>query len=315
MASPNPGNPTLSWSEQRGEIHEANTTETFFKHSSAKRINTVAQVAAALSKQYPTFECVITRAYNNCNLLGFAASGAASYDLIKDDLEYNGVHVPPSLSTTLYVPPARRTSNGVVVDTLSFAKLLYKWNDKEFLVYFADGDRGIYPEAGCFYILTPQKLEANLLVRAAGAWTNELHDEIWVFDGIYGWQKSKELYNSIRNASWDNVILDPEMKKTIVDDHMSFFNGQDTYAKLKVPWKRGIIYYGPPGNGMYPTGNWTLVVTAFANNCGHSRQDNQYQSDDASSLQSEGSNSDALRSHLDQCKIPNPIISVNCRDK
>lgn len=29
----------------------------------------------------------------------------------------------------------------------------------------------------------------------------------------------------------------------------NFFNGRDTYTKLKVPWKRGVIYYGPPGNG------------------------------------------------------------------
>lgn len=29
----------------------------------------------------------------------------------------------------------------------------------------------------------------------------------------------------------------------------NFFDGRDTYENLKVPWKRGIIYYGPPGNG------------------------------------------------------------------
>ncbi|KAJ2971269.1 hypothetical protein NUW58_g9464 [Xylaria curta] len=50
-------------------------------------------------------------------------------------------------------------------------------------------------------------------------------------------------------ASWDNVILDDGMKKAIIDDHVSFFDSRDTYARLKVPWKRGIIYYGPPGNG------------------------------------------------------------------
>jgi DNA replication protein DnaC len=39
------------------------------------------------------------------------------------------------------------------------------------------------------------------------------------------------------------------MKKAIIDDHQSFFDSRDTYARLKVPWKRGLIYHGPPGNG------------------------------------------------------------------
>ncbi|KAL8988899.1 MAG: hypothetical protein Q9169_008482 [Polycauliona sp. 2 TL-2023] len=28
-----------------------------------------------------------------------------------------------------------------------------------------------------------------------------------------------------------------------------FFGGEERYKRLKVPWKRGVIYYGPPGNG------------------------------------------------------------------
>lgn len=39
------------------------------------------------------------------------------------------------------------------------------------------------------------------------------------------------------------------MKDAIIGDVNTFFDSRDTYEKLKVPWKRGIIYYGPPGNG------------------------------------------------------------------
>jgi hypothetical protein len=39
------------------------------------------------------------------------------------------------------------------------------------------------------------------------------------------------------------------MKESIRSDVDHFFSSRDTYANLKVPWKRGIIYWGPPGNG------------------------------------------------------------------
>jgi transitional endoplasmic reticulum ATPase len=50
-------------------------------------------------------------------------------------------------------------------------------------------------------------------------------------------------------AEWDNVILDEDMKEALISDVQNFFDGQKTYQDLKVPWKRGVIYYGPPGNG------------------------------------------------------------------
>ena len=80
----------------------------------------------------------------------------------------------------------------------------------------------------------------------ASRWSIELHNEVWVFDGGY-WQKSAELWQSVQQSEWKDVILDEDMKQSIIEDADNFFNSRDTYMNLKVPWKRGIIYYGPPG--------------------------------------------------------------------
>jgi len=86
------------------------------------------------------------------------------------------------------------------------------------------------------------------LIKDATKWGSELHNEVWVFDGGY-WQKSAELYRSVQKSTWDSVILDEDMKKALIADVENFFDGRQTYEDLKVPWKRGVIYYGPPGNG------------------------------------------------------------------
>lgn len=108
-----------------------------------------------------------------------------------------------------------------------------------------------------FYILYPRSkgsisdghcAETDELVLAAGKWTSQLHDEIFVFDDGH-WDKSKDLWKSVNGASWDDVILDPEMKKNLIEDVQGFFDNQDLYTQFAVPWKRGVILHGVPGNG------------------------------------------------------------------
>ncbi|KAL8377491.1 hypothetical protein RB595_008256 [Gaeumannomyces hyphopodioides] len=240
--------------------HADGTTKAYFDHSSAQRVATDVVVARALKEQYPQLELVITPQFN-CALFAFALSGHAALTPIDDSKGHGGgvgggksAALPSSLAWDLYLPPARRLdgARGGIAEHLLFGKFLYKWRDAEFIVYLADGRDGTnsYPAVTNYYVLCSpaERPKVDLLLLSAGAWTNDLHDEVWVFDGGY-WQKSAELYDSIRKASWDNVILDSSMKKAIINDHMSFYGSRDTYASLKVPWKRGIIYYGPPGNG------------------------------------------------------------------
>lgn len=111
----------------------------------------------------------------------------------------------------------------------------------------------------CFYILHERATnhanieeghctETDALVLVAGKWTSILHDEIWVFDNGY-WEKSKELWKAVEGSSWEDVILDPDMKSGIIQDVQGFFDNQELYAQYAVPWKRGIILHGVPGNG------------------------------------------------------------------
>lgn len=90
------------------------------------------------------------------------------------------------------------------------------------------------------FVLSPSPQATTQLLLEAGKWNNELHDEIWVFDGGW-WDKSAELWESIHKASWDDVILEKSMKDQIIADVDDFFGSREVYQKLKVPWKRGVV--------------------------------------------------------------------------
>ncbi|KAH8726924.1 P-loop containing nucleoside triphosphate hydrolase protein [Phaeosphaeriaceae sp. PMI808] len=231
------------------QSHEDLTSREYFHHSSAQRINTDAVLAEAIRKQYPNLELVIVPK-DITDLLAYASAGFAKAtpleDAVKDPVYSVG------LKWRYYLPPFSRLDNrpGAFVENVVFGKYLYKWNDLEIILYIANGRDGssAYPTISNQYILTTNEHKVDELIKLAATWGVRLHNEVWVFDQGF-WQKSAELYQSVQKASWDAVILDEDMKKALIADVENFFDGQNTYQNLKVPWKRGIIYYGPPGNG------------------------------------------------------------------
>lgn len=127
----------------------------------------------------------------------------------------------------------------------------------EFVVYYAFWQDPLVSPERVSYILYPRAKsnivdghcpETDALLLAAGKWTSQLHEEIFIFDDGC-WDKSKELWKSVQGTSWDDVILDPEMKKGLIEDVQGFFDNQALYKQVSVPWKRGIILHGVPGNG------------------------------------------------------------------
>lgn len=221
--------------------HRDNIYKSFTHVFDAPQTNTDLVIAEALRKAYPDLYLTISSTYG-VNYLGFAASGQATAVPIDGDDA-----VTSSLKWSFYAPPAKRMDGGegALGESIQFGKYLYTWNGKEYLLYIIIGMQGGFSIRNS-YLLGPSKEDTEGLMLAAGHYASELHDEILVFDEGY-WEKSKDLWKSVENSTWDDVILDEGMKKAIMGEINRFFESRDRYARLKVPWKRGIIYYGPPG--------------------------------------------------------------------
>jgi len=76
-------------------------------------------------------------------------------------------------------------------------------------------------------------------VLAACLYTEQIHDEIWVFNRGF-WCKSGTLWSEIKDSSWDDVVMKEESKKALQKDVYGFFKSETTYRKLSIPWKVGI---------------------------------------------------------------------------
>ncbi|XP_041021267.1 AAA-ATPase At2g18193-like [Juglans microcarpa x Juglans regia] len=60
-------------------------------------------------------------------------------------------------------------------------------------------------------------------------------------------------------STFDTLAMDPELKKSIIDDLDRFVRRKEFYRKVGKAWKRGYLLYGPPGTGK------SSLIAAMAN--------------------------------------------------
>lgn len=98
------------------------------------------------------------------------------------------------------------------------------------------------------WLIAATQERAEAFFGAVGAWNGRVEGAILVFQDGY-WQKDYDLYRAIKGATLENLVLGGTLKEDLHRDLAAFFRAQDVYQRSGVPWKRGIVLIGPPGNG------------------------------------------------------------------
>lgn len=154
--------------------------------------------------------------------------------------------------------------NGITVECLYKDSLISWKTDYDYEKFFAQGvflikTKGLEfihaalfhkgnqneDEISFFVLVSRKNYEAYLALRNAfDAWVQDrdrsnLH--IRVIDG--------EDLPYTKDNTWEELFLPENIKKEMKELVENFLNSKDFYLKNKIPWKRGVLLYGKPGNG------------------------------------------------------------------
>ncbi len=109
-----------------------------------------------------------------------------------------------------------------------------------------------WDEDGCksnnYWLIADTKSVAEEFYLRVCEWAAEVRGEVLVFDNGR-WYKDESLFHAIANTTFGNLVLPPRLKQEIQEDFAQFFSSRAVYERYRLPWKRGVLLMGPPGNG------------------------------------------------------------------
>lgn len=196
-----------------------NTPTPFLTHSLQK----------AIEATYPDQHVIETAAWN-FDFEAYAEAELCKLSVEPDALNYEVLNFRKS---------AYRTYNS--------AEFTIEWQDKSFNVIRVSYVTDCGPQAK-HWIVGENPKSCDSFFEAVCTWCDELRGVILTFSNGY-WQRSRQLYKAIQSASLDSLIMPSGMKAEILSDFTRFLASEENYAKYRAPWKRGVLFTGPPGNG------------------------------------------------------------------
>ncbi|KAG8706052.1 hypothetical protein FRC08_001300 [Ceratobasidium sp. 394] len=204
------------------------------KHCSDSRVDTDTFLTNYLRSNYPDHSLVVT---DNRDILDMEGIKSEPMD---------GVELQ---SHVAFSPPPRRNLPGQITRSIRFGGFNVEWKEEKFIVYIANWSVGYGDVTQHFILKEGKDKQASLaLIMASGYSRDAIGDSILVFNDGW-WQKDHALWKEVQKSDWKDVILSPDFKQEIQSDVKNFFASEAIYHELAVPWKRGVIFRGPPGNG------------------------------------------------------------------
>ena len=202
-------------------------------HFSRDRLSPMGALTA-LRRCFP--DHVVTQTPESTGILKFAEAGHAQATL-DTDVDIYG-------SRIYKLDKDDPKGPGRLKYRFEFARFRYHWKERDFLVYVVDCWLDDYTTT-LHYILYPrshgdvedgQSQIVDELITAASQHEDKVDDQIWVYDQGY-WNKNHKLWKNVQTCSWENVVLNKEMKLQLISDVEGFFDRKEDYASFAVPWK------------------------------------------------------------------------------
>jgi AAA+ superfamily predicted ATPase len=143
--------------------------------------------------------------------------------------------------------PGQTEAELELIERAKNAWLEVQWQGHTFdvvLMRWSEGYQSIYH----YWIIADSREVAREFLMEVCRWNAEIRGAVLVFDSGC-WNKDPRLFQAIKGSTFDNLILRGDLKQDIREDLKQFFAARAVYEEYGIPWKRGILFVGPPGNG------------------------------------------------------------------
>lgn len=163
--------------------------------------------------------------------IGFANSGGCEL-IVRDDA--NGHWGAQWVDKQIEMSP-----RNAIVDVV--------WQSKRYTIVVAKNQCG-----HSWFIVGETLTQCEQLFTAVCRWNTNGNNAVTVFDEGY-FERDEELREEIKERKLDDLVLQPSVRQRLQSDILEFFRQKEAYEMQGLPWKRGIILHGPPGNGKTQT--------------------------------------------------------------
>jgi hypothetical protein len=123
-----------------------------------------------------------------------------------------------------------------------------RWGEERLTLATATWPEGYSCTRHVGWIVADSARVAEGFLSAVCAYCHVPHGAVLTFANSH-WSKSAELYKAVQASSFEQIVLAGTLKSQIIEDFTRFLASRDDYARYGVPWKRGVLFVGPPGNG------------------------------------------------------------------
>jgi len=165
------------------------------------------------------------------------------------------VEIPPLCAPMLQADPTGRTvdlqdAHDGVESRQSYS---LKWDDGPIAFHI----RGVPSPVIAFSVSyhagtsTPCENVAQVLIfrRDASEQVLKLLERLGKPNGEPKLHMLNSLPQRILPCDWDQLVLDPSVTALLKNDFQSFFRREQWFKKMRLPFRRGYLLHGPPGNG------------------------------------------------------------------